>query len=311
MGTGLTSHDAERVLVCGWFSFRDMGATAGDLLAKDVVAEWLSRADIPYDVAAAPPFAGDTDWRTAHPDAYSSVVFVCGPFGNGPPVDELLRRFEGVRFIGIDLTMLDAVENWNPFDVLFERDSSRTARPDLSFLATDQHVPVVGRVLVHRQKEYSQHGAHDHAHRIINEVSRARNISVIDIDTRLDTATSQFTTPMQVVSSLARMDAVMTTRLHGLVLSLKNGVPAVAVDPVSGGAKISRQAAVIDWPIVLNVDELTHERLEEALDYCLTPAARDDAAACRQRATQMLAGLERDVLEAVRSQNRRSSDRPR
>ena len=45
-----------RALVAGWFSFEGMGATAGDILARDVVCGWLEEAAIPYDVATARPF---------------------------------------------------------------------------------------------------------------------------------------------------------------------------------------------------------------------------------------------------------------
>ena len=30
-----------KTLVAGWFSFEQMGASAGDLLARDLVCEWL------------------------------------------------------------------------------------------------------------------------------------------------------------------------------------------------------------------------------------------------------------------------------
>ncbi|PYV07534.1 MAG: polysaccharide pyruvyl transferase family protein, partial [Acidobacteria bacterium] len=81
-----------RALVAGWFSFEGMGATAGDLLVRDVVCEWLNRAGCPYDLALAKPFPGGVDWQTADAGAYSHVVFVCGPFGNGWPVTEFLSR---------------------------------------------------------------------------------------------------------------------------------------------------------------------------------------------------------------------------
>ena len=54
-----------RVLVAGWFSFEHMGATAGDLMARDVACRWLAEAGCPFDVAAVPPFATPqtVDWR--------------------------------------------------------------------------------------------------------------------------------------------------------------------------------------------------------------------------------------------------------
>ena len=64
-------------------------------------------------------------------------------------------------------------------------------------------------------------------------------------------------TAAEVESLIARVDVVVTTRLHGLVLALKNGVPAVAVDPVRGGAKVCRQAQTLGWPYAYAVDEAT------------------------------------------------------
>jgi hypothetical protein len=52
-----------KTLVAGWFSFEQMGATAGDLMARDLACDWLERAGHSYDVALAPPFSGGVDWR--------------------------------------------------------------------------------------------------------------------------------------------------------------------------------------------------------------------------------------------------------
>ena len=58
-------------------------------------------------------------------------------------------------------------------------------------------------------------------------------MAVVAIDTRLDANRTGLRTPAQVESLIARTDVVVTTRLHGLVLALKNGVPAVAIDTVA------------------------------------------------------------------------------
>jgi Polysaccharide pyruvyl transferase len=55
--------------------------------------------------------------------------------------------------------------------------------------------------------------------------------------------------------AISRMDVVLTTRLHGVVLAIKNEVPPIAVDPIGRGGKIMRQAR----------DDV----LEQAFDYCL------------------------------------------
>jgi polysaccharide pyruvyl transferase WcaK-like protein len=39
---------------------------------------------------------------------------------------------------------------------------------------------------------------------------------------------------------MARMDVVVTTRLHGIVLTLKKGVSALVVNPIAGGSTAMR-----------------------------------------------------------------------
>ena len=285
-----------KTLVAGWFSFEQMGATAGDLLARDLACEWLERAGCAYDVAHAPPFRGGVDWRLAAPEDYSHVLFVCGPFGNGAPVVEFLEHFAGRRLIGLDLSMLEALETWNPFDRLWERDSSACVRPDISFLSERAKAPVVGVVLIHPQPEYRGRDRQREANAAIHRLVAAREVAAVPIDTRLDENATGLRTPAEVEALIARVDVVLTTRLHGLVLALKNGVPALAIDPVAGGHKINLQAKAVGWPLVFDVEALTDEALERAFDFCLTPAARAQARHCGQRAIAVLQTVREEFL---------------
>jgi hypothetical protein len=289
-----------RALLAGWFSFEKMGATAGDLLVRGVVRRWLEEAGIPHDVATAAPFADGIDWRSVEPGRYSHVVFVCGPFGEGWPITELLPRFAHCRLVGVDLSMLQPLEEWNPFDLLLERDSSRAARPDLAFLSEAPRVPVVGLVRVHPQREYGERGAHEAADELMVAALASREVSIVPIDTRLDENATGLRTAREVESLIARVDVVLTSRLHGLVLALKNGVPAVAVDPIRGGAKICRQAETLEWPYAYAVDETSTARLTEALERCLRPEARAEAAAAAVRAREALIDVRSALLDGLR-----------
>jgi Polysaccharide pyruvyl transferase len=289
-----------KALVTGWFSFEQMGATAGDLLARDLACEWLKRAGYAYDVALAPPFPGGVNWRLVDPAAYSHVVFVCGPFGNGKPITEFLEHFDGCRLVGLNLTMLQSLDTWNPFDLLLERDSSATSHPDISFLSRQAPVPVVGVVLMDAQPaESKEKNAHKVANNAIHRLVASREMSAVAIDTRLDTNSTGLRTASEVESLIARMDVILTTRLHGTVLALKNGVPAVAVDPVARGGKVLRQAETIDWPLVFAADELTDEALRQAFDYCLTEDARVKARECRARATSMVQEVRDEFISSL------------
>lgn len=281
-----------------------MGATAGDVMARDVACGWLDDAGLAYDVANAPVLDDGLDWRSAEPAAYSHLVFVCGPADRRPPLPELLERFGGCRIVGLDVAMDRPLEEWNPFHVLIERDSPRAARPDLAFAAPAARVPVIGVVLVPRQREYGERGRHAEVEAAIERVVSGTGAVSVAIDTALtndpsarDPATLR--SAAEAESLIARMDAVVTTRLHGLVLSLRAGVPAVAVDPIAGGAKVLRQAAALGWPHALPADELSDARLREALDACLSPEGAEAARACARRAVHAMGDIRERFLASL------------
>ena len=278
-----------KTLVAGWFSFELMGASAGDLMARDLVCRWLVEAGQDFDVAAAPPFRGGVRWEETAAGSYGRVIFVCGPFGNGEPVNRFLEHFAGCELIGINLSMLEPIEMWNPFDLLLERDSSAASRPDVTMLSEKALVPVVGLVLIDEQPEYGNDDLRGAANEAFDRLIASREMSVVRIDTRLDVNAAGLRTPSEVESLIARMDVVLTTRLHGLVLGIKNGVPAIAIDSVAGGHKVSRQAETLGWPYVFRADGLDEEALRLAFDACLRQETRTNAARCRERALITLA----------------------
>jgi Polysaccharide pyruvyl transferase len=282
-----------KTLLVGWFSFESMGATAGDLLARDVALAWLNDAGHDVDTAAAPPFVGDVRLERIDSAQYSHVVFVCGPFGNGPPIDAFLARFEHAKLVGLDLSLIEPLEVWNPFDLLVERDSSRAAHPDLSFASAPPEVPVVGISLVHPQEEYGNRGLHSIANRTIEEVAAGLECARIHIDTRLDDNASILRTAAEVYAIIRKVDVMLTTRLHGLVLSLKASVPVVALDPIAGGAKLTRQANTLQWPWCFPADTPVSV-IRHAVVECL-----DEAEHQRTRAT---ADSARDAIERIRKE---------
>lgn len=290
-----------KVLVTGWFSFEQMGATAGDLLARDVACEWLTEAGYGYDVALAAPFRGGLDWRKVEPRDYSHLLFVCGPFHYCEPLTELFGRFPHCTLVGLNLSMLAPLrEGSHPFHVLFERDSSEATRPDVVFAASQPKVPVVGLVLVHPQKEYKDRGRHKQVNQAFRRLIDSREMAVVPIDTRLDENGTGLRTPGEIESLIARMDVVLTTRLHGTVFAIKNGVPAVVVDAIAGGAKVLAHARTIGWPAVFVADEFDDDDLQRAYAYCLTDEARQKARECRENALAQVERLHREFVERFR-----------
>jgi hypothetical protein len=280
-----------KALVTGWFSYKRCGATAGDLIARDVVYAWLRDAGYTVDVALAPPFEGGVDWRTVEPEDYSHLVFVCGPFKDDRMTRELLGRFSHCHKTGLNLSMIDPVEQWNPFDLLIERDSNQAVNPDVTMLSSASKVPVVGLILVDPQHEYKDRGRHKMANEALRRLVASHEMAVVNIDTRLDKNSSGLRAVPEVESLIAKMDVVLTTRLHGTVLALKNGVPVVAVDAIAGGAKVTRQSHEIGWPMCFGVEAVTDEQLQKAFKFCLTREAKNLARECTVHSQKRLATL--------------------
>lgn len=290
-----------RTLLTGWFSFEEMGATAGDVLAAGVARRWLKDAGRNVQIAAVPPIAGDVTLDDVDPDAVDELVFVCGPFGNGWPIPDLLERFRNARLIGLDLSMLQPLGEWNPFDVLFERESDRRAHPDLALASDGPLVPVIGLVEVHPQAEYGDRARHEDVGRAIRGALAETPGAVIPIDTRLDANATGLRTAAEIESVIARCDVVVTTRLHGMVLALKNGVPPVVIDPIAEGAKVRRQAEHLGWPVCFTPETAGAEEIAAAIARCLDGAMTEEARACADRARAVLVAVGEEFAAELRA----------
>lgn len=293
------SHERpERVLVVGWFGFLHGEATAGDLLARTVAARWLLDAGISFDLASSPVLGDGVTPDTVDPRRYTHLLFLCGALV-GWQVAELLDRFAHCRTVACGVSVVDK-EIADRFDVVIARDAPGLARhADLAFAAPLERVPLVAVVHTPAPDEHLE-GRHKDVHDAIEELFANRTLARVGVDTRIDPTTPDGRSPAQAATVLGRCDVVVTTRLHGLVLALRAGVPTLAVDPIAGGAKLSAQAQAIGWPAWLSAeDALEPERLDEALAWCLSPAAERLARRTSDRARREALALGTEALAAL------------
>jgi Polysaccharide pyruvyl transferase len=288
-----------RVLVTGWFSFEHGEVTAGDVLALDAVATVLTRAGVPYDEAWSPVFRPDgLTLEDADPAHYTHLVFACGPI-HGDQVRDLHDRYAACRRIAVGVSVIDPADPAvTGFHRVLARDGMGEPGRDLAGLPAGTP-PVAGVVLALGQGEYGGRRRHgDVAARLTGWLGE-RDCAVLPLDTRLDRHDWRLcSTADQYVAIVRRLDVVVTTRLHGLVLALRAGVPALTVDPVDGGGKVSAQARVWDWPVL--PADAGAEALDAAWTWCLSDDGRRLA---RDRAATPPASLDRllEELSAVRS----------
>ena len=267
-----------RVLVVGWPSVLHGEATAGDVLAMRTVEHALSGAGIRHDTAwsrvMCPP--GGLILDDAEPGLYSHLVFACGP-ATGTPLVELHERFAHCTRFAIGVSVIDPADPAvTGFHRVFARDRlGSPPRPDLAAVAPmtpeARLPPVLGVFLTAGQREYGARRRHDEVKDTLVTWLPRVDAGRLDLDTRLDPRDWRLpASPEQLQSVIRRLDAVVTMRMHGLVLALRAGVPAIALDPVEGGGKVTAQARALGWPAVLAADEVSESALDHQLAWCLS-----------------------------------------
>ena len=274
--------DGMRVLVAGWFSFDEVIATVGDELGADTVAGWLGDLGVPFDVAEAPFLGRGVDWRDVDPADYTHLVFVSGPISGDPLLRELCAAFAGSRRWAVNVSVVEDAGR-RLFHEVWERDAPGIARPDLAIAGTaGPAAPVVAVAFTPPQGEYGERSRSGQVRGALEEWLSSRALPWFELT--MDQYEKPYPRrPEQVEALIQRADVVLSMRLHALVLGLKHGKPVIAVDPVSGGAKVTAQAAALGWPLLLPADEVTAGALDEALDRCRSAELKPAVDAARGR----------------------------
>lgn len=159
---------------------------------------------------------------------------------------------------------------------------------------------MVGVVLAEGQGEYGRRRRHRSVSAAITFSLGERDVSRVPLETRLDPRDWRLAdNPVQSEALVERLDAAVTTRLHGLVLALKHGVPALAVDPVAGGEKVSYAGGGVGWPTVVAADAAEPEPLDTTLHWCLSEDGARAARRCAAGAADQAPALLDRMLEVL------------
>lgn len=265
----LLNTEKRRIAIAGWFSFDLPHNTAGDLLARQSTITWAQDAGYICDVAVAHPrHANEVATDELSEENYDAIVFVCGPLTESH-ILPFIKRFSGIRRIALNVSIVNTSNLANEFDVIIPRDSPIETNPDISLATSQKSVPVIGLIYVGKQREYPTQ-QHDAVEQLVERVINKIGAATVMIDTRLPHNQYGLSSIAQIESVIGRMDAVITTRLHGAVLSLRNGTPPVVIDSVPEGAKVSRQMKALNWPLAYTIGNLTESDLERAIQTALS-----------------------------------------
>lgn len=261
----MPQNGSHRALIAGYFSTTQHQSTFGDTTALRVVLSWMEKTGIPYDVACLPENGmNGLNLAAVNPSSYTILLFVCGPWNEK---SQALKPFHHCFKIGINLS-LESTEN-HGFDLLLPRDMPGCTNPDLVFATQIPQLPLAGIAKVHPQPMYGSRQCHERVNRVIDQYLARQEVAEIPLDTLWQNNPTGIRNTVQFDNLIRRMDVVITSRLHGLAFALKNGIPAIAIDPVAGGAKVTAQAKAVGWPLVFDGSRITAGKLRDAVNRCL------------------------------------------
>jgi len=269
------------VLVAGWFSFDEVIATIGDDLGAEMVAGWLRELDVDTTVAWAPFLGRGAHWRDLDPADYTHLVFVSGPISDTPLLRELTAAFAAAQRWAVNVSVVSEAGR-ALFSRVWERDAPGVARPDLAMATTTPDVPVLAVAFAPPQEEYGDRSRAVQVRAAIEDWLATRAIPWFELT--MDSYELPYERfPAQVEALIRRADAVVSMRLHALVLGLAHGKPVIACDAIADGAKVTAQAGALGWPLVLAGGQVDAHSLDAALEHALSGTLTEAIAGAQQR----------------------------
>jgi len=293
------SPKSKRAIIVGHFSFPGSRGTFGDIEASEIVCDWLEESNIEFDVASnLEDGVNGVDISLIDEKKYGIFIFVCGPwYSDGRIQSTLLKKFSHCLKIGVNLTTFE--EGLSGFDYLLSRDNFQEKNADIAFAKVVNKIPVVGIVLVDRQKKYGIKQRHLYIRYVITEYFKKGDLAPIWLDTNANLNIMNISNKNQFESIVSRTDLVVTNRLHGVVLSLKNAIPVIAIDPVEGGGKVTAQVKALGWPILISAEEFTEEKLHQTINYCLSNNLQEALIKSQQQAFQSIEDTKNKFIQIV------------
>jgi hypothetical protein len=290
---------SKRAIIVGHFSFPGSRGTFGDIEASEIVCDWLEESNIEFDVASNfEDGINGVDISLIDETKYGIFIFVCGPwYADGKIQSTLLKKFNHCLKIGVNLTTFE--EGLSGFDYLLSRDNFQEKNADIAFAKVTKKIPVVGIILVDRQKIYGIKQRHQYIRFVITEYLKKGDIAPIWLDTNANLNIMKISNKDQFESIISRTDLVVTNRLHGVVLSLKNAIPVIAIDPVVGGGKVTAQVKALGWPILIPAEEFSEDKLHQTISYCLSNNLQEALLKSQQQAFQSIEETKNKFLQIV------------
>lgn len=260
----------KKIALCGWFSLEKGQATSGDIFCLNRVIAWLKEWGIQFEVIYSKK-SGGPGYASYNSKNFSSQIFVCGPIDGKYNIQtELFEWFEGKWYFWSN-SVVDVYNRMDATNTLC-RDGLVTTYPDFSFLFSVPDRPFILTIFRGAQKEYGLSNCfHDTVSNIVNEFLQSHEYFYENLSTELDCSWhDMLRKSIAIEKFISCADIVITTRLHGLVHTLRSGRMAIAIDQIKGGAKVASLCRQIDYPYFILAENLTTGWLQENVSYLLS-----------------------------------------
>lgn len=279
-----------------WWGSGPRGATIGDLLAVRNLSAALSERGHRHSIVSHPRFA-EADHVVAPElaclrNGIQTLVFACGPLVNTGRLSFLLDRHPTARKLAVGVSVLAHEASLNRrFDGFVARDGIDPSYFDLSIdsVAPPTRPPSgrpvrAGLCFRGAQKEYRGRAClAERAEELLSDAVRRFSLEPVPFSTELGSGRSA----ADVAAVIRSVDVVFTTRLHGSLLSLAAGKPVVAIDQISGSAKVLPVIRRIGWKHAMGVDDASDSRLEAIVRSFLDDWPVDDVSAAQLQALEL------------------------
>ena len=274
-GSSETVRPSRRRLLVGWFgSFAGHG-TIGDWRSLEAMVSHLVGMghDVFHATADSVVICGAVrvDWRHFAPDACDAVIFVCGPIlRHHSETNAFFERFATTELVGVGVSLLPEGHHnhYNPFRAVFARQGGTENFGDIAICAAkpakqvlserSKGEIVIGLALRGEQHEYGTslcrwREAAAMFSALTDLLARYAPVRIVEIENHLVRAGRA---PDEIEAQYVDCDLVLTTRFHGAIAALRQDVPLIALDQISGGAKVLPLLMGLGWSAVFGIDNV-------------------------------------------------------
>jgi hypothetical protein len=256
----------KKVIISGWHTLGSDHATTGDWITIDLVIKQLQEQGIETIIA----------YSTEHLTRDDIKLWITGPVDPSYKKQQELISIDSSNWILCNTTLIEDRSNI-PYDidVTCIRDrGNKLVNTDLAVLAPKFHQkPIISTVCLRGyQPEYRQTQTyHDELKECLMRKLEKLGIYPIHISTKIPNGISFEKAAFAFEDLIKKTDIFITSRLHGLIHSLRAGRLPIVIEEVQSGGKVSALCKKYKIPFLAFNEGKFTDNIEPLIQLSLQP----------------------------------------